>query len=247
MADLGEHWFNPLAAFVGPAYLPERVHQGDGPRGRLPRRRARRCGRGCGCSTRAADRVATRSSSAGAASRWSASTRHPTSSRSPVTHAGDLPVEFHEADVRRLSFADEFDAVICVCQGGFGLLGGDERRARRRVSVRGGAATGRPARAQRVLVVLRGAPPRIRTRRSTPTTASITRTPSCAMPTGGSAPSTSGRRATRPASFVSWQHVRDSTVDGVFGVTPGRYARDQPSIDVPEHLLVVRRSEQRPE
>src|SRR6478609_9490619 len=41
--------------------------------------------------------------------------------------AGDLPVEFHEIDVRTITYAGEFDAVICLCQGGFGLLGGDDR------------------------------------------------------------------------------------------------------------------------
>ena len=32
-------------------------------------------------------------------------------------------------------------------------------------------------------------------------------------------------------------------VDGVFGVQPGRYTRDPPSIDVPEHLLLAHRPE----
>ena len=32
-------------------------------------------------------------------------------------------------------------------------------------------------------------------------------------------------------------------VDDVFGVHPGRYARDRPSIDVPEHLLLAHRPE----
>ena len=36
--------------------------------------------------------------------------------------AGDLPVEFHEGDVRALAFDNEFDAVICLCQGAFGLM-----------------------------------------------------------------------------------------------------------------------------
>jgi SAM-dependent methyltransferase len=35
-----------------------------------------------------------------------------------------LPVTFAEVDVRALASAAEFDAAICLCQGGFGLLGG---------------------------------------------------------------------------------------------------------------------------
>ncbi len=38
--------------------------------------------------------------------------------------AAGLPARFHVADVRGLAFEDEFDAVLCLCQGGFGLLGG---------------------------------------------------------------------------------------------------------------------------
>jgi len=41
--------------------------------------------------------------------------------------ADGLPVEFREGDVREMTYSSEFDAVICLCQGGFGLLGGDER------------------------------------------------------------------------------------------------------------------------
>jgi len=38
----------------------------------------------------------------------------------------DLSARFEVLDIRELAFADAFDAVICVCQGGFGLLGGDD-------------------------------------------------------------------------------------------------------------------------
>jgi ubiquinone/menaquinone biosynthesis C-methylase UbiE len=47
-----------------------------------------------------------------------------------VTLAGEaaanenLAATFVELDVRALSYAGEFDAAICLCQGGFGLLGG---------------------------------------------------------------------------------------------------------------------------
>ncbi len=37
-----------------------------------------------------------------------------------------LDIEFQVLDVRELAFEEEFDAVICLCQGGFGLLGGDD-------------------------------------------------------------------------------------------------------------------------
>jgi SAM-dependent methyltransferase len=40
--------------------------------------------------------------------------------------AEELNVEFRIADVRELDEHGDFDAVICLCQGGFGLLGGRE-------------------------------------------------------------------------------------------------------------------------
>jgi SAM-dependent methyltransferase len=43
--------------------------------------------------------------------------------------AEHLSATFVELDVRELSYGGEFDAVICLCQGGFGLLGGRDEPA----------------------------------------------------------------------------------------------------------------------
>ncbi len=40
-----------------------------------------------------------------------------------------LPATFEELDVRELERPGEFDAAICLCQGGFGLLGGRDETA----------------------------------------------------------------------------------------------------------------------
>jgi 2-polyprenyl-3-methyl-5-hydroxy-6-metoxy-1,4-benzoquinol methylase len=40
--------------------------------------------------------------------------------------ADRLQATFEEMDVRELAFDGEYDAVLCLCQGGFGLLGGDD-------------------------------------------------------------------------------------------------------------------------
>ena len=49
--------------------------------------------------------------------------------------ADGLSAAFLELDVRDLSFDGEFDAVVCLCQGGFGLLGGhDEPAVFRRIA-----------------------------------------------------------------------------------------------------------------
>lgn len=39
--------------------------------------------------------------------------------------AEGIDATFEVLDVRAMAFDSEFDAVICLCQGGFGLLGGD--------------------------------------------------------------------------------------------------------------------------
>jgi SAM-dependent methyltransferase len=42
-----------------------------------------------------------------------------------LARANATTARFERADARDLSFCDEFDAVISLCQGGFGLCGGD--------------------------------------------------------------------------------------------------------------------------
>jgi SAM-dependent methyltransferase len=116
-------WFNPIAEFLGPAYLRNAFTKGTKPEvdflvealGLEPGMRVLDVGCGPG-----------RHSLALAA-------------RGIAVHGVDLSPEFvalaQEAstgfgatfevlDVRDLAFDAEFDAAICLCQGGFGLLGG---------------------------------------------------------------------------------------------------------------------------
>jgi SAM-dependent methyltransferase len=52
-----------------------------------------------------------------------------------VAEADGLPARFEVGDVRELVYDGEFDAVVCLCQGAFGLLGGrDEPRAFERIA-----------------------------------------------------------------------------------------------------------------
>jgi SAM-dependent methyltransferase len=43
--------------------------------------------------------------------------------------AEGLPASFEVLDVRELAYDAEFDAAVCLCQGGFGLLGGHDDEA----------------------------------------------------------------------------------------------------------------------
>lgn len=47
--------------------------------------------------------------------------------------AGVRPA-FFEVDARRMPFEDEFDAVISICQGGFGLMGADDSLVMKRMA-----------------------------------------------------------------------------------------------------------------
>jgi SAM-dependent methyltransferase len=45
-----------------------------------------------------------------------------------------VSASFFEVDARRMPFEDEFDAVISICQGAFGLMGGDDDLVLRRMA-----------------------------------------------------------------------------------------------------------------
>jgi len=154
--------------------------------------------------------------------------------------AGDLPVEFHEVDVRELAYTEAFDAVICLCQGGFGLLGGGDRElavvSRFAAALRPGGRLALSAFSS--YFVVRHLEPDENFDADT----GVNQERAVVRAADGS-----------ERSFELWttcytpRELRlvaaraGLAVDGVFGVQPGRYARDQPSIDVPEHLLVAHR------
>jgi ubiquinone/menaquinone biosynthesis C-methylase UbiE len=47
--------------------------------------------------------------------------------------AANVGAAFFEVDARQMPFEDEFDAVISICQGGFGLMGADDSLILRRM------------------------------------------------------------------------------------------------------------------
>ena len=235
------HWFNPLAAFVGRAYLRNAFAKGtvqevdflvDALELR-PRMRVLDAGCGPGRHSLELGRRGINVVGVDTSPDFLALAR---------AEAGDLPVEFHEADVRELTYADDFDAVICLCQGGFGLLGGGDRElavvSRFAAALRPGGRLALSAFSSYFVVrhlepdenfdadtgvnhehaVVRAADGIERTFELWTT---------CYTP--------------RELRLVAAR--AGLAVDSVFGVQPGRYARDQPSIDVPEHLLIAHRPE----
>ncbi len=120
-----DHWFEDLADHLGYGLRPVCAHQGHGAGGRPHRRCARACSRASGCSTSVAAPVATPIELA---------------RRGIEVHGIDISqrfidiarnaaapplATFERADARSMAFEAEFDAVICLCQGAFGMMTAD--------------------------------------------------------------------------------------------------------------------------
>jgi SAM-dependent methyltransferase len=231
-------WFNELAAFVGPAYLRNAFTKGTTQEVDFlvevlalePGMRVLDAGCGPG---RHAHELARRG-------------MHVVGiDLSPdfIALAHDEPTtgaEFRVQDIRTLDDQRQYDAVICLCQGGFGLLGGgdDEHDVVARLA-RALQPNGRLAlSAFSSYFVVRHLEPgeTFDADRGVNHEQAVVRD-----------------EAGREQLFDLWttcftpRELRllaeraGLHVDAVYGVTPGRYERAAPSLDVPEHLLLARR------
>ncbi len=121
-------WFNQIAAFLGPAYLKNAFTKGTaqevdflvGALGLQPGMRVLDVGCGPGRHAHALAERGIEVHGVDLSPEFIDLARDSTA---------DLPATFEVLDVRDLAFASEFDAAICLCQGGFGLLGGTDDEA----------------------------------------------------------------------------------------------------------------------
>jgi len=151
-----------------------------------------------------------------------------------------VPVTFEAGDVRDLAFDAEFDAVVCLCQGGFGLLGGghDEVRALERL-----AAALRPG--GRLAVSAFNAYFVVRHLEDgdtfDPATGVNHEVASVRGATGAQREFDLWTTCFTPKELCLLAQRAGLLVDACYGVTPGDYARRAPSIDRHEHLLTATR------
>ncbi len=123
----GGPWFNEVARYLGPAYLRNSFTMGTANEveflveelGLAPGMRVLDVGCGPGRHSLALARLGIEAHGVDLSPEFIALAR-------AAAATEDLPATFQELDVRDLAFEGEYDAVLCLCQGGFGLLGGDE-------------------------------------------------------------------------------------------------------------------------
>ncbi|MGZ6996026.1 MAG: SAM-dependent methyltransferase, partial [Acidimicrobiia bacterium] len=123
----GGAWFNEVAKFLGPAYLRNSFTMGTeqeidfltGALGLSPGMRVLDVGCGPGRHSLALARRGIATHGVDLSPEFVALARE-------AAAADELPATFEVMDVRDLDVQGEYDAAICLCQGGFGLLGGDD-------------------------------------------------------------------------------------------------------------------------
>jgi len=150
-----------------------------------------------------------------------------------------LGARFEELDVRELVFRDEFDAVLCLCQGGFGLLGGrDEPAVFTRI-----AAALRPG--GRLALTAFSAAFAVRHfedgEEYDPATGVLHELATVRDPEGAEREFDLWTTCFTGRELELLAAGAGLAVDRVAGVAPGKYGADAPTLSHPELLLIARR------
>jgi len=233
-------WFNPIAEFLGPAYLRNAFTKGTEQEvgfivdalGLAPGDSVLDVGCGPG---RHALALARRGISV---TGIDLSPDFVALARAAAADEG-LPVRFDVLDVRELAYEASFDAAICLCQGGFGLLGGHDETA----------VFGRIARAVRpgggLALEVFHAPFAVRHLEAgeafDPVTGVLHEVAMVRDESGVERPFDLWTTCFTARELALLAALHDVDVDAVYGVAPGAYHRTSPTLDHPELLLVGRR------
>jgi SAM-dependent methyltransferase len=234
-------WFNPLAAFLGPAYLRNAFTYGTEQEVEFLVEAldldpgARVLDAGCGPGRHSLALAARGMEVVGV----DLSPDFVALARAAASERG-IDARFEEMDVRDLPFDGEFDAVVCLCQGGFGLLRGDDEQAigplARALRPGGRLALSAFSAAFAVAHLESGESFDVETgvfhERAT-----------LRDPAGAEREFDLWTTCFTPRELRLVARAAGLHVDAVHGVAPGRYAAEPPSLDAPEHLLLARRGD----
>jgi len=237
----GEYWFGPVAKFLGRAYLRNSFTKGTvqevdflwGELGIEPGQRVLDVG--CGPGRHSLELARRGATVVGV----DASEEFVDLARESARDE-ELPATFEVLDVRNLDHEGEFDVVICLCQGGFGLLDGREemdvfgritRTVRRggRIAISAFSAlfAARFIEADEWIDAATGVfHERATVRNVAGEEEEFDLWTTCFT--------------TRELELLA--AAADVEVDGIYGVTPGRYRSAPPDLDCTELLLVGRRA-----
>ena len=150
-----------------------------------------------------------------------------------------LPASFVEQDVRDLDFDREFDVVLCLCQGGFGLVGGRDEPAVFSRIASALAPGGRLAlSAFSAAFATRHLEPG---ETFDPATGVLHERSTVRGPAGNEREFDLWTTCFTVRELELLAAAAQLEVDAVHGVTPGRYRAHPPSLDDPELLLLARR------
>ncbi len=235
-------WFNEVAAFLGPAYLKNAFTMGTEQEvdflvetlGLGPRTRVLDVGCGPGRHALALGRRGVPVEGVDLSPDFVRLARE-------AAGAEGLPATFRELDVRALDADGEYDAVLCLCQGGFGLLGGDdEEDVLRRIAgaVRPGGSVALTAFS--LAFALRWLE---EGEELDPRTGVLHERSTVRDPDGVEREFDLWTTCFTVRELALLARDAGLTVDAVHGVRPGAYAATPLTLDHPELLLLARRPE----
>ncbi|MGH2775547.1 MAG: class I SAM-dependent methyltransferase [Actinomycetota bacterium] len=238
MPHPGEPFFGPVAEHLGEAYL--RYDFTRGTRQEVEflleelrlKRGARLLDVGCGPG-----RHAVAFAQAGlAVTGVDVSARFLEIAAKTASEAG-VKAAFFECDARQMPFGDEFDAVVSICQGGFGLMGGDDSVVLRRM------AEATKANGKVILTAFNAYySARHQTEANLDADMGVVHERTVVRSEEGAE-----KEVDLWTSVFTPRELRLMTIgvglipEAVYSVSPGAYARNEPSAETPEFLMVARK------
>ncbi|MBM3658494.1 MAG: class I SAM-dependent methyltransferase [Actinobacteria bacterium] len=234
-------WFNPLAEFLGPAYLRNAFTKGTEQEVDFLTESL-----GLAAGTRVLDVGCGPGRHALALARRGIEVHGVDLSpdfvalATAAAAAEGLPARFDVLDVRDLAADGEFDAVICLCQGGFGLLGGrDEVGVFGRIAAAVRPGGGLAVSAFHAPFAVR----HLETGESfDPGTGVLHEVATLRNEAGEEQPFDLWTTCFTTRELALLATVHGVEVVAIRGVAPGRYGATPPTLDDPELLLVGRRT-----